>query len=346
MVSTPVRIAMVGLDHWYTALPLARAFAAHPEIELVGLTDADQNRAREVAASAGLDGPAGSERELLEDSRVDAIAAFASSDRNPAICTAAAAAGKHIISVKPLANTLDEATRLRTAVHDAGVAFLPAESRQRGAPLAQQLRRWRDEGRFGRILSASFQLWSGLPKSWPGATDPGWWTDPTRAPGGGWIDHSIYHIDLLRWLTGAHVTKVTGTLANLVHKELEVEDYGHATFEFDNGVIATDEVTWTAPPSGSRQTMSLVGADGALSHDSLTGRLSVTDQQFGGWVQVAAPTAHPNAIDDIITTVRGDGGALATVDDAWENLAVCEAFYRSAKTGQPVRPASLADLPA
>ncbi len=346
MASTPVRIAMIGLDHWYTALPLAKAFAAHPDVELVGIADPDQNRAREVAASAGLGGEVSSEQELLEDPRVDAVAAFASTDRNPAICRTAAANGKHILSVKPLANTLEEATELRAAVHSAGVAFLPAESRSRTGAFARQVRQWNDEGRFGRLLTANFQLFSGLPRGWPGASDPGWWADPDRAPGGGWIDHSIYDIDLLRWLTGARVTKVTGVVANLAHTDLAVEDYGHATLEFDNGLIATDEVTWTAPPGGSRQAKSLVGTDGALSYDSLTVRLSVTDKGFGGWVQVASPASYPSGVDDIITTFRGDSAPIATVDDAWENLAACEAFYRSGATGLPVHPETLPALGA
>ncbi|HZC27450.1 MAG TPA: Gfo/Idh/MocA family oxidoreductase, partial [Actinopolymorphaceae bacterium] len=144
-MSTPVRVAMIGLDHWYTAFPLAKAFAAHPEVEVVGIADEDPARVREVAAAAGLDDAMRSEQQLLDDPRVDVVAAFASTDRNPAICVAAAGAGKHILSIKPLANTLDDASRIRSAVHKAGVAFVPAESRQRAGALGRQLRTWNDE---------------------------------------------------------------------------------------------------------------------------------------------------------------------------------------------------------
>jgi predicted dehydrogenase len=341
MVSTPVRVAMIGLDHWYTAIPLAQAFAAHPEVELVGLADDDSARAREVAATAGLAGPAGSAKELLEDPAVDLVAIFTSTDKSPELCVAAAGNGKHILSIKPLANDLATATTIRTAVREAGVRFVPAESRGRCAPLARQLRQWIDEGRLGRILTANFQLLSGLPRAWPGATDPGWWVDPERAPGGGWIDHSIYHLDLLRWLTGSSITSVTGIKGNLKHTDLPFEDYGHATVELANGVIATDEVTWTAPQDGGRQSMTIVGTDGAVSTDTLTGRLAVTDDRYGRWVQMATLPGYPGDIDDVVAAARGDSEPLATVDDAWENLAACEAFYRSCDAGTPVAPAAL-----
>src|SRR3712207_8713491 len=55
---------------------------------------------------------------------------------------------------------------------------------------------------------------------------------------------------------------------------------------FGNGLIASLEVTWLAPPQGSRSHMSIVGSEGALALDSLTGRLSLTGNfpPFEGWV--------------------------------------------------------------
>ena len=92
---------------------------------------------------------------------------MASVDRNPAICVAAAESGKHILFTKPAARTLDEAVKVRDAVHRAGVSFLPGESRARGAEHSRMLHDWVREGRFGRILTASFSMWTGLPRAWP-----------------------------------------------------------------------------------------------------------------------------------------------------------------------------------
>ncbi|HEY8455849.1 MAG TPA: Gfo/Idh/MocA family oxidoreductase [Actinopolymorphaceae bacterium] len=341
MPTTPVRVAIVGLDHWYTAIPLARALAGRPDAKLVAIVDADLTRAQEVAARVKVAKVTTNADEVLADQSVDLIAAFASTDTNPATCIAAAEAGKHILSIKPIARTVEEATRIRDAVRKAGVVFIPAECRSRRSALHQRLRQWRDDGRFGEFLTASFALWSPLPQAWPGATDPGWFADPDRAPGGGWIDHSIYHIDLMRWLFDAHVTSITGRIANLKYPDLPLEDYGHATVDFSNGVVATVEDTWTAPTGFFRTSMGIVGTDLAVTYDSATGRLSVTDPRYGGWTQLPALSTQADDIDDILAAVRGEADPIGTVDDAWENVAACQAFYQACASRTSVTPEQL-----
>lgn len=342
-MSAPLRVAVIGFDHWYTAIGLTEALAAHSGIELVGIADQDTSHAHQIAGQIGISNVRETGREFLEGDSVDLVASFSSTDRNPDVCVAAAKNGKHILSIKPLARTLAGATEIVRAVREAKVVFLGAESRTRFSPFQEQLRAWVSEGKFGRLLTASGSLWAGLPKGWPDAEDPGWFADPERAPGGGWIDHSIYQIDLLRWVTGAAVTKVSGTKANLKYPDLGVEDYGLATVEFDNGLVARIEDSWTAPAGCGRQEMSLVGTDAAVIHDTLTGRMSLSGSlhPFGGWAHLAPPTMRTEAIDELIATVRGERAPVATVEDAWDNLAACEAFYEAAATGTSVQPKRL-----
>ena len=74
---------------------------------------------------------------------------------------------------------------------------------------------------------------------------PGWFADPAQVPGGAFIDEGIYWVDVFRWLTGSEIVQVEAKMANLVHKDIAVEDWGLATFTFANGVIATLEAAWT-----------------------------------------------------------------------------------------------------
>ncbi|MBO0701890.1 MAG: Gfo/Idh/MocA family oxidoreductase, partial [Candidatus Dormibacteraeota bacterium] len=206
MPESKLRIGVIGFDHWYSALPMVRTLASHPAAELAGIADPDPERAHQAGVRAGrpdlvLEAP----EALIEDPSVEVIASFIDPGRNPEICIAAARQGKHLLSIKPVARTLEEADRVVAAVEEAGVSFLPAESRGRLAAINQQLRSWIDEGRFGQMLSAYCSLWATLPQRWPGDHDPGWFADPERTVGGGWIDHAIYQIDLLRWLSGQEV---------------------------------------------------------------------------------------------------------------------------------------------
>jgi predicted dehydrogenase len=341
-MSSPIRFGVVGLDHWYSAIPLAEAVAARQDTELVGVADLDIARAKEVGEKAGATTITDDLHSLIEDESIDVIASFVSVDQNPDIVVAAAEAGKHVVSVKPLARTLAEADRIVDAVNKAGVIFIPGESRSREAAQNQLLHEWVVGGRIGRVTSAQFSLAGGLPQGWPGAAnDGGWWVDPNRAPGGGWIDHSLYQIDRMRWLLGEEVTEVSGRVANLLHPDLAVEDYGHAIVTFSGGAMVSIEDTWSGPKGGWRISTNIVGETGAIAIDTSTGLIGLyeVENSVGGWIQIKSPADHTAGVDSIVEAVRNPSSALATVEDAWENLSVALAFYEAAATGSIVRPA-------
>lgn len=342
-MSTPIRFAIIGLDHWYTAIELAKECAAHPGIDLVGIADLDEAHARQIAGETGVERVTTDLQEFINDPEIDAIASMVSVDLNPDIVIAAAKAGKHILSVKPLARTLEEATGILNAVREAGVTFIPAETRLRDSALNQYLHDLVTSGKLGTLVSGNLIVSGGLPTPWPGEEPTGgWWVDPQRAPGGGWIDHSIYQIDLLRWLLGEEVVSVSGHAANLVHKDLGVEDYGHAVIEFEGGATFGVEDTWSGPKGAWRNELSLIGTEGAVSVDTATGKVST----FGvsgepGWTHEEYPSAARDAIAPLIAAIRGEETVLGTIEDGWINLAVCRAFYDAAESKRAVTPEAL-----
>lgn len=340
----PIRAAIVGLDHWYTAIELAQNFAAHPEIDLVGIADSNEAHARQVAGEAGVTRVTTDLHEFINDPGVELIASMVTVDQNPGIVIPAARAGKHILSVKPLARTLDEATQILQAVRETGVIFIPAETRARESRQSQDLYRLVRDGALGKLVSGNLTLMSSLPSPWPGAEpDGGWWADANRVPGGGWIDHSIYQIDLLRWLLGEEIETISGRVANLVHTHLSVEDYGHAIVGFEGGATFSIEDTWSGPRGGWRNELSLIGTTGAISIDTMTGQVSTfgIDPDVKGWTHAPVPEDTHNSIDPIVACIRGEETALGTVDDAWRNLAASIAFYEAAATGSVIAPPQL-----
>lgn len=339
-----IRVGLVGLDHWYSALGLAETMARRDDMDLVGIADADSRRAADAARRSGVDRVEGEWEKLVEDRGVDAIASFVNSAANPEVCVAAARAGKHLLSTKPVARTLDDASRVVTAVREAGVHFLPAETRHRVAKQSVTLRRWLSEGKLGRLLSASFSLWASLPQRWPDDPDPGWFVDPSCTVGGAWVDHAIYQLDLMRFLLGEEVTSISGQVANLLHQTLPVEDWGVATVTFAGGTRAILEDTWTGPGEIFQQSMTLVGTAGAVRVDGIQGRMLLLGEvasPFPGWVEAEPPARHGDDIDHWLALIRGQAEPAATVEDAWRNLAACAAFYEAARSGKAVAPRTL-----
>ncbi len=326
-------VALLGLDHWYAALGMAAHAARSQTVRLVAVAHDDAARAEGVAREHGAEFATTDYRAALERADVDLVIAQYSTDRNVQVCRDAAAAGKHLISVKPMALDLAGADAIVEAVRAAGVLFLPFECTYRLSPEQLRIKRWLDEGRIGRLLRYQQILHSGLPQAWPGSAEHGWWVDPARVPGGGWLDHAIYAVDVARWLFGAEVESVQGVLGNRRHTQLPVEDYGAATLTMRGGGVALIEDTWTADPGMFFTRSELVGTGGAILDDSrTTGRLAVRgDFGFPGWTQLEAlPAAQGALLDHLAACVRGESAPVATVEDARANLAACLEFYRAA----------------
>jgi predicted dehydrogenase len=214
------------------------------------------------------------------------------------------------------------------------------ESNYRITPTFRQIKEWVDDGRIGKVISAYTILRSGLPTQvWPGVQGRTWWLDASRTPGGGWIDHSIYHLDFLRWLLGDEVARVGGEVANLKHTDIApLEDYGLAQLTFQGGCKATVEVTWTGAAGAGLNRIDLVGTEGQIIWDpTVSGKVALSGRTDPpGWLLTSAPTRAASALGHLAETLAADGQTAGTVDDACTNLAVCETFYRAAREGRAV----------
>ncbi|MFE7120126.1 Gfo/Idh/MocA family protein [Streptomyces sp. NPDC057654] len=326
----PLRMGVIGFDHWYAAIPFARRAAADPSVALHALVDRDPERAAHVARLTGCPRTSTDPAAVLEDPGIDAVACFTSVEQSPGLCVAAARAGKHIVSVKPLAMTLAEADRVVDEVERSGVVFVPSESRHT-SPLARRLSSLVDSGRLGELRSATFAMNSGLPTAWPGSTEgPGWWADPARTPGGGWIDHAVYQLDRIQALFRSPVASVTGTTATIAHPDLPVEDYGHAVLTLESGAVVTVEDTWISPAGTSSTHAHLVGSKGAVTHSTATGTFGFAEKG-GEWTFNRLPEDTFDTLDVLLAAVNNGVPPGSNVHTARQTLATCLAFYAAAR---------------
>ncbi len=324
-------VAFLGLDHWYAAFDLLGAAARSERVRVVAVAHDDAVRGEQAAREAGAAIATTDYRAALDRPDVQLVAVLYSSDRAAAVCREAAALGKQIVCVKPMARDLADADSVVAAVRSAGVTFFPLDCNGRLRPDLQRTRAWLREGRIGRPLRYLHTLHASLPMAWPGHDDPGWWTDPARVPGGAWLDHAIYAIDTARWLLGAEPASVAGIYGRQRYPELPVEDFGIAAFTFANGAVAVIEDTWTSDRGYGLYRNELIGSAGAIVEES-GGRLALRGAfGFDDWV-VAAPARgpHQSAIEHVAACIRGEAEPLATVEDGRANLAACLAFYQKA----------------
>jgi UDP-N-acetyl-2-amino-2-deoxyglucuronate dehydrogenase len=257
---------------------------------------------------------------------------------------AAAQHGLHVLTEKPIDTSTARADRLIAAAARAGVT-LGVIFQDRMKPDIARLKALIDAGRLGApILASASVRWHRPLDYYKGST----WRGIQALDGGGALmNQGVHTVDLLLWLFGP-VRRVFGTVATRVHA-IEVEDTAVATLEFASGAIGTIEAATSAYPGYARQ-IALTGSEGTVKLDG--DRLAVIDLRSPDAGDVVAAenavsaaarspvvadvSAHRAVFEDFIAAVAGHRQPSCDGAQGRASVAVVEAVYRSATTGQPV----------
>jgi predicted dehydrogenase len=342
------RVGVAGLAHWYSAFGLARALPEYPKARLVAAAWHDAAQLAEFAAAFGVDGHESYDALLSRDD-IDIVHVAAPPSEIPDIAIQAARAGKHLIVGKPMAMTVADADRMTAAIGESGVTAVAFQGLMRLRNDALKARV--DAGEFGQLaLVHQTSRWS-IAEDWYQSGRAGWFVDPTKVPGGAFIDEGIYWIDFFRWLAGSEVVRVEACTDNLVHKDIAVEDWGMATFIFANGVRATLEASWTinapratgpSPKQNSVVRLEVIGTRGEYCdqwfRDPGRAVLSAGADNWRFERQAEAPFSRvtPFPLDHLIDCLEAGRQSPASIDEARKSFIVAMAAYQSAREGRAV----------
>jgi predicted dehydrogenase len=335
----PYGIAVIGLDHWYNGFPMLDAIYSNPQAQLRWVADPDPDKTKFVAEKYGALHSSPDYEKALNDPEVQIVACFCSVNRSAELCVAAAEAGKHIISIKPMAMNLEEADRVVKTVRRSGVKYFPGSASQVFFASHKVYKEWIDQDRIGQVRFAFGTFYAGLPASWPNSPQPGWFVDPKRVPGGAWIDHATFYIQSFRHILHSNIVRVEGVTANLKYPELGVEDFGQSIFTLADGTVVTICATWLAAGEADRQSLEFYGSAGSIVWDTLSGKVAVSGKLRGeeqGWMKLERPVDEKSRayqiIDHLIDCILEDRDPICTVEDDRAGLAAALAFYEAART--------------
>lgn len=336
-------IAVIGLDHWYTAFGVLDIAAASETVNLVGIADGNAARLAEIGQKHPQAAVTTRYQELLEREDVALVAICAPTDQAPGIAKAALAAGKHVISVKPPARTLPELDEVLALAASTGLFYGSFEGMQRLHPKSQRLRELIAEGAIGQPVTYHQVGHGGLPSPWPG--QPGgadsWWIRAPQVPGGAWLDHAIYAVDLARYIFDGEIElgTVAGFTDQLVHKSLGMEDYGAALMRLNSRSAARVtlfiEDTWAADGAkgGGAHSLEIIGTTGILRFDGKTNSwiVSKTNAEPVSHAVAASPFFVLDALPEVVDLHHRGEATPFGATDARANLAACLQFYAAAK---------------
>lgn len=323
-------IAVLGLDHWYTAFGVLDICTANADVPLISIYEPDVARRAEVAAAYPRAFVTDSADAALAQPGVELAAICAKTGDAGSLVDQALRAGAHVLCVKPFARTMAEARIIADQAQGSGRFFGSFEGLQRLHPRTEKLKELIESGVIGQVVAFHQVGHGALPSPWRGEPSGGasWWLDPAQVPGGAWIDHAIYAVDLARFVLGGAITGAVGTFDNRLHKTLAVEDYGAAvlTLKRDDGSAVTLLITdtWCAEPGTGYNEYRFIGTRGTITADG-----------YDTWVVTSATgtTRHtaeagPYFRMDRLAAILAAGGTPPFgVADALTNLNDCLQTY-------------------
>lgn len=260
-MSKKIRFGVVGAGLWGEVH--AEIYSTHPYAELAAVCDSDTARAKRVAEKYGAGKVFGDYRELVKDPSVDAVAVVTPDFAHREPIVAAAQAGKHVLTEKPLATTLEDAQAIADAVRTAGITLM-VDFHARWNPPLVIARKDIEEGTLGRIMSAYFRLNDTIyvptrMLSWARKSSILWFL-------------GSHAVDSLRFLFQDEVERVYSVSRAVVLKEkgIDVPDLYQSILEFRSGIVATIENNWIVPnsnPSVNDFKVNILGSRGMINMD-------------------------------------------------------------------------------
>lgn len=316
-----------------------------PDAEILAVMSPTPGNAEKFAKQHGIPNYFTDLDQMLAMPEIDVIVIGAPNYLHCEITLKAAAAGKHVICEKPLCMNLQEADQMIDACKKANVKLMYAEELC-FTPKYVRLKNLLDEGALGKpVLIKQSEKHDG-----PHA--PHFW-DVERSGGGVTMDMGCHGIEFFRWVLGRpKIKSVYAQMSTTVHTDKTIgDDNAIIILEFENGVIAMAEESWTKL-GGMDDRAEIHGSEGVAYADVLQGNSIQTYSNKGigyavekagntvGWSYVMYEEAwnygFPQEFAHFTDCIKNDKQPLVTGEDGRAVLEVIFAAYESAGTGRKV----------
>ncbi|MCY3864022.1 MAG: Gfo/Idh/MocA family oxidoreductase [Chloroflexi bacterium] len=348
-MTSPLKVGLIGCGNvvQYGHRP---ALMSLPDLELVALADITPARRAIGQAWFGL-----SDDKLYEDYRallaideIDAVVIAVPQKHRPQIALEAFAAGKHVLSEKPISNVPAIAAELVRAADAAGRKMAMAHN-YHFLPEYRQIKKMLAEGLIGDLRVATLHFLGVI--DYPGAAEYQSDWRHTMAAGGGVLMDMIHAVYLAEWLAGAAAQQVMAFVdaPEYGHRQPVIEDLALLQIAFPKSYAAI-HMAWGEGVGGA----DISGSDGQI-------RMRYKKYQSGGFNQpielysvdedwnrtdhaIANREAHMEAVADSFTdlwadfrdAISNDREPMAPAAAGARALEIVLGAYASAVSGRVV----------
>ncbi|MBI2302814.1 MAG: Gfo/Idh/MocA family oxidoreductase [Armatimonadetes bacterium] len=342
-----LRIGLVGLG---MGMSRAQLVADTPGAELVAVADLKADRRDRAAQKFGCRTHDSFDDLLAHSDDLELIYVMTESGRHADMGMAAARAGKHVISTKPIDITVDKAVEFCRTCEECGVKLM-VDYQMRYTEGVQKMRAAAQQGALGKLLYGEAVL-----KWWRGEDYYEGWHGTWALDGGGSVmNQAVHFLDVLQYVMG-DVDEVYAHSSVHAHVNCETEDMTNAVLRFANGaegLIHTSTCFRGKPWDG----VEVYGTHGvaAVGLEQLTrwefippeGKTEAWDPQTGATRAAAEGPYEPalelpdppkGVVADAVQVIRHGAQPYCSGWEGIRAIGLGLALYESARTARPVKP--------
>ncbi|HOX07917.1 MAG TPA: Gfo/Idh/MocA family oxidoreductase [Planctomycetota bacterium] len=338
-----VRVGVVGIG--FMGKMHFGVYKANPKSQVVAIADVDAKKLSgdwsAIAGNIG-DGSAKSvdlagirkyrdAMDLINDPEVDLVDITLPTYLHARYTLAALAAGKHVISEKPICDNLADAKKVVAAAKKARGRFMVAHCIRFWPEYAWTKEHVVEKGEFGKVLSASFRRLSGTPIwSWTN------WLMDAKKSGAAAVDLHIHDVDYVRYLFGDPKAVWAQGAVNAVSKGGGV-DHIVAQYRYPGVGQVTAEGGWAmAPGFGFEMSFILVCEKATVVYNCTKTPAFAVHLRNGKTLtpKVAAGDGYSLELDYFLDCIQKKRNPkVVTGTEALKSLALALAEVRSLKAG-------------
>jgi predicted dehydrogenase len=353
-----LRVGVIGVG-WAGHQHLG-AYQALPGIDIVALAGLEDAVREELAGRYDVEHSVARWEDLLDTDGLDAVSVAVPTFLHAPISIAALERGIHVLSEKPMARSVEEATAMVDAARSAGRILDVAFNHRRRGDI-QALKRVMDAGRLGHPYYA--KAWwlrrSGIP------TLGSWFTNAELAGGGPLLDIGVHVLDYSMFLLGnPAVAAVSASTYDLLGTSgfgsnqdsgktgesdagtFDVEDLASVFMRLEDGATLLIEASWAAHRSDRDEFgITIYGTQGGAElivrdmEPSGSLRIFTDDDGVPAETRLNAPPGrgHHTVVGDFVAKIRSGNWNGSDGAGPAELARVVDACYRSAAEQREIR---------
>jgi UDP-N-acetyl-2-amino-2-deoxyglucuronate dehydrogenase len=309
--------------------------------ELVGVSDINP-KALSEAVKITKAKPFKTLTDMLNGCNADVFILTTPSGLHPNQTIEIAAAGKSIVTEKPMATRWEDAKSMVKACDNAGVRLFVVKQNRRNSTL-QLLKKAIEKKRFGKIFMVNLNVFWTRPQSY---YDQGGWRGRWEYDGGAFMNQASHYVDLIDWLIGPLESLQAYT--NTLGRDIEAEDTGVVSLKWRSGALGSMNVTMLTYHKNFEGSITILGEKGTVRIGGMAvneiqhWEFEDTDPDDEKVNEVSYETTsvygfgHPLYYDNVINVMRGEAEPETDGREGLKSLEVIIATYLSARDGHRV----------